>query len=721
MKKGLSLLLIALLLFFTLGLGTEAVKPEDVKVLETLIELMSGKLGEYQDQFKDFKGLLGNLSGKIGDIESKSEALNQMDRWLRTKIEDTEKSLRERITTGEEKLQSAIEEKIQAVTQRLTGIDSGISNLKGEIEAIYQEIYRLGFELFEAVGESGQETTQRIAFIQSQIDLLYKKIKQLEGKDGSGASALDGISSDIALLKEIIGYVDQANVGLWNAASVREKEAEARYEEINLRLKSVENAFIALRSEDADTRNALDEMISGVGLLQQSVASLQANDKFLWNKVDIAERQLAAKVQAGDEQLAQLLTEKVSALNLRLKWVDGSIEKLKGDLKALDKDVLELSAGLERLRKEQASGNGNLSQVIDDRVWAINKRLGWTDGAVAKLKTDLESLQKKLNEATSNLEEETLNRIWGVNKRLMWLENQVSQIKNESGQSQEIVGLSIANLELEVQLLKTRTQTIELEKALKGSLDEMVVAKLNDVVGRCAQIEKQLNVMKTFATKDELAVTNQSVAKIAKETAEKFPALDARLAWIDKTLASQKGQVENLARNLAEVKGSLSEELAERMWAINTRLKWIDGAITKLKSQKADDADMNAKFDAIQGELLGLSDDILALAVAIQKNSEEIVQTKAGLRETAAELTQRIDAQGADIQSQIASMRARLEVSISANQQAINGQGRKIDDLETRVKALEDSVFKKPENTQPAGIILLLAGVAALALLFANH
>jgi len=66
-------------------------------------------------------------------------------------------------------------------------------------------------------------------------------------------------------------------------------------------------------------------------------------------------------------------------------------------------------------------------------------------------------------------------------------------------------------------------------------------------------------------------------------------------------------------------------------------------------------------------------------------------------------------------------MRARLEVSISANQQAINGQGRKIDDLETRVKALEDSVFKKPENTQPAGIILLLAGVAALALLFANH
>lgn len=450
MKKGLSLLLIALLLFFTLGLGTEAVKLEDVKVLETLIELMSGKLGEYQDQFKDFKGLLGNLSGKIGDIESKSEALNQMDRWLRTKIEDTEKSLREQITTGEVKQQSAIEEKIRAVTQRLTGIDSGISNLKGEIEAIYQEIYRLGFELFEALEESGQETTQKNAFIQSQIDLLYKKIKQLEGKDGSGASALDGISSDIALLKEIIGYVDQANVGLWNAASVREKEAEARYEEINLRLKSVENAFIALRSEDADTRNALDEMISGVGLLQQSVASLQANDKFLWNKVDIAERQLVAKFQAGNEQFAQLLTEKVSALNLRLKWVDGSIEKLKGDLKALDKDVLELSAGLERLRKEQASGNGNLSQVIDDRVWAINKRLGWTDGAVAKLKTDLGNLQKKLNEAITSLEEETLNRIWGVNKRLMWLENQVSQIKNENGQSGEILGLSIANLELEV-------------------------------------------------------------------------------------------------------------------------------------------------------------------------------------------------------------------------------------------------------------------------------
>ncbi|HNW47717.1 MAG TPA: hypothetical protein PKN02_09985, partial [Thermotogota bacterium] len=88
---------------------------------------------------------------------------------------------------------------------------------------------------------------------------------------------------------------------------------------------------------------------------------------------------------------------------------------------------------------------------------------------------------------------------------------------------------------------------------------------------------------------------------------------------------------------------------------------------------------------------------------------------------TAAELTQRIDAQGADIQSQIASMRSRLEASISTNQRAISSQGRKIDDLETRVKALEDSVFKKPENAQPAGIILLFAGVAALALILANH
>jgi chromosome segregation ATPase len=197
--------------------------------------------------------------------------------------------------------------------------------------------------------------------------------------------------------------------------------------------------------------------------------------------------------------------------------------------------------------------------------------------------------------------------------------------------------------------------------------------------------------------------------------------MDVRLKWVDQTLASQKGQIENLKKNLAEVEGELSDELAERMWAINSRLKWIDGAISKIKTQKADIVEVEANYEAIQGELLGLADDILELAVAIQKNSEEIALTNAGLRKASSDLTQKIDTEKADIQSQIDSMRARLEASISTNRQMIDSNSRKINDLESRVKTLEDTVFKKPENAQPFGIVLLFAGVAALALLFANQ
>ncbi|HQN22935.1 MAG TPA: hypothetical protein PLD70_11505, partial [Thermotogota bacterium] len=154
---------------------------------------------------------------------------------------------------------------------------------------------------------------------------------------------------------------------------------------------------------------------------------------------------------------------------------------------------------------------------------------------------------------------------------------------------------------------------------------------------------------------------------------------------------------------------------------INSRLKWIDGAISKIKTQKADIVEVEANYEAIQGELLGLADDILELAVAIQKNSEEIALTNAGLRKASSDLTQKIDTEKADIQSQIDSMRARLEASISTNRQMIDSNSRKINDLESRVKTLEDTVFKKPENAQPFGIVLLFAGVAALALLFANQ
>jgi len=306
--------------------------------------------------------------------------------------------------------------------------------------------------------------------------------------------------------------------------------------------------------------------------------------------------------------------------------------------------------------------------------------------------------------------------------RLSWLGTQLYKVKDEASLNQEILGVSVGNLELEIELLKARTQSLELEKALQGVLDDMVIAKLNDIQDRCAQIEKQVNnVQKNCATQEDLTKVNQDLVKIAKETSEKFPALDARLAWVDKTLASQKGQIENLKKNLAEVEGELSDELAERMWAINSRLKWIDGAISKIKTQKADIVEVEANYEAVQQQLLELADDILELAVAIQKNSEDIALTNAGLRQASSDLSQKISDEKADIQTQMASMKARLEASISTNQQMINGNSRKINDLESRVKALEDSVFKKPENMQPFGIILLFAGVAAIALFFANQ
>lgn len=901
MKKGLSLILIALLLFFTLGWATEAVKPEDLKVLETLIDLMSGKIGEYQDQFSDFKGLLGSISGKIGDMESKSEALNQMDQFLWTKIENTEKSLKEQIITGEEQQKTALQDKIWAVNQRLKWIDSGISGLKEEVEAIYTDIYKLGSELsaagkteemisvldgtiVEKVGfvqsqidllykkiqrlegedsasnaaiqqltsdlgslkdliaaidasnveawnaanagekadlERVEEINLRLksaenalmalgskdtgiqavidemtsdigalresfssmdagqAFFQSQIDMLYKKIQQLEGKGNLPNEALLQLNSDIGLLKDLIGMIDASNVEAWKAAYASEKTAQDRVEEINLRLKSVENAFMSLGSKDNGIQSFIDEMTADIGVLRESVASMQANDQFLWNKIDIADRQLNESLVNGNEQLRQLLTDKVSALNLRLKWVDSGIEKIKTDMKALNEEILTLGSSLKAVQEKQDASAENYGKLLDDRVWALNKRLTWTDSAVSKLKSDFENQQKKLVEAEIKKQEELGDRLWGVDMRLSWLGTQLYKVKDEASLNQEILGVSVGNLELEIELLKARTQSLELEKALQTALDDMMISKLNDVQDRCAQIEKQLSqLQEDYATKAELSQTNQKIDETAKKTTDKFgavdvrlkwvdqtlasqkgqlenlksnlskvqgelsgeiaqttekieenankttdkfSAMDVRLKWVDQTLASQKGQIENLKKNLAEVEGELSDELAERMWAINSRLKWIDGAISKIKTQKADIVEVEANYEAIQGELLGLADDILELAVAIQKNSEEIALTNAGLRKASSDLTQKIDTEKADIQSQIDSMRARLEASISTNRQMIDSNSRKINDLESRVKTLEDTVFKKPENAQPFGIVLLFAGVAALALLFANQ
>jgi len=420
MKKGLSLILIAFLLFFTLGWATEAVKPEDLKVLETLIDLMSGKIGEYQDQFSDFKGLLGSISGKIGEMELKSEALNQMDQFLWTKIENTEKSLKEQIITGEEQQKTALQDKIWAVNQRLKWIDSGISGLKEEVEAIYTDIYKLGSEL-SAAGKTEEMISvldgtivEKVGFVQSQIDLLYKKIQRLEGEDSASNATIQQLTSELGSLKDLIAAVDASNVEAWNAANAGEKADLERVEEINLRLKSVESALMALGSKDNGIQSFIDEMTADIGVLRESVASMQANDQFLWNKIDIADRQLNESLVNGNEQLRQLLTDKVSALNLRLKWVDSGIEKIKTDMKALNEEILTLGSSLKAVQEKQDASAENYGKLLDDRVWALNKRLTWTDSAVSKLKSDLENQQKKLIEAEIKKQEELGDRLWAL-------------------------------------------------------------------------------------------------------------------------------------------------------------------------------------------------------------------------------------------------------------------------------------------------------------------
>lgn len=734
MKKGILIFLMGMILLVGSGWTAAEVKQEDLTLLQTLMDIMGSKFGDFTTQLNTFQGKIGSIVGKVGAMETKSDALSKVDQFLWTKIENVDQSIRETIVADEEQQNKLLQDKVWAINQRLKWIDSGITSLKDEVKGIYEEIYAIGEgstvedqNLLTAIEGLEKGVTDKYEALNQQFKWVEKTLKSVKGEDEAVNSALGKLTAELLAMQEGIGTlqsenqasqlkIQQNDVMLRNYLTENvEKSAQEKYDALTQQLKWVDKALKGLKSEDETANNALDNMVEGVNSLQTSILALQGNDRFLWNKIDISDKKLQESILKGDQASNQLITDKIVSLNQRLKWVDSGIEKVKNDLQAIATDVESINAGLLKIEEIRKASEDSLSQKVEDRVWAINKRLGWTDNAVSILKTAVAEQAQKLTTATTQLKEEIGNKLWGVGERLTGLDERFSQLIDLQKESGEITQLSLTNAELEIQILRAKVQTLQLEKTLQNTLNDLMIGKLNEVQDRCAALEKQLKQAEAeFATKKELAATVQKVD-------EKFSSNDLRLKWVDQTLASQKNQISTLQQNLTDLDTKLSGELSTRVWAINQRLKWIDGAITILKEGKAEKSVFEQAVTEIQDQLSQVGNDIFELAVSIQENTNQIQTTNQVLKETESKLQGLITTTKTDVQTEMSSIKARLEASISSNTRLLESHSRTLDDLETRVQTLEDKVFPAPKNTEPLGIFAIMIAVVGLGFLLANQ
>src|SRR6056297_1984923 len=107
MKKILILVSIIMLLFSVAGTAEE-VKQEDIKAVESLIDIMSGKIADYGEQIGDAEDVLKTINKDVEALETKIQGLNATDRFLWTKIEaqSPEAMIDSRVSAIKEQLDS---------------------------------------------------------------------------------------------------------------------------------------------------------------------------------------------------------------------------------------------------------------------------------------------------------------------------------------------------------------------------------------------------------------------------------------------------------------------------------------------------------------------------------------------------------------------------------------------------------------------------------------
>jgi chromosome segregation ATPase len=737
------------------------------KSLETSESHMKEAIILLEDSCRDLQNMLNGV--KLTSVENKSwlslvdAAVLELKETL-TQLKDQDVILVELVKTSDEALKNEMLQTIkgesesyyQLLQAQLSNLLRKAGNLETQdastaalIEKIVAEIAMMKEKMnayslmekqvWEKLSEQEENlkswvsttidnnVNQKYLVINDQINLINGIIGSLKSDDANTQIELSGLRENISLLRETLRVLQEedkvlaeslgeqeSNVKNWIKENVQQSIQE-KIDLIGEQLLSIVRTLKELETDDVDTEKAINEVTDNVSEIESSILSLQSDDVFLWNKIYATEKSLDEKINQGNVELNNLIVNKVVALNQRLKWIDSGIERIKSDIKTMNDDIGTLDEAVTKVEVEANEFRITIAQKIDDRVWAINKRITWSEKGLAKLKQGLEEQSKTMESAQVQLKEELDNRIWGVNKRLSWLESSVAELKKVETENEKLTAVSISNLELEIQLLKARTQTVELEKALQNTLSDMIISRINQIQERCTQIENQISsVQKDYATKAEVLQVEQKVD-------DKFAANDVRVKWVEQTLSSQKKQLDNLKSEIVEVDERLSGELTNRVWAINQRLKWIDNAVSGLKTDKTDVAVFDAAVEDIQKQLLELGEDILGLAVAIQKNNDGIKKANALIEQTSETLGGKIETTEKDIQSQMASMKARLEASISSNGKIIDSHSRTLSDLETRIKALEDSVFEKPKNTEPFAIFLILAGVVGVGILLANQ
>ena len=609
---------IILLLTLSVVMMAESATQEDMKAVESLVDVMSGKLGDYSDRLGVTERGLDVLGKEVRELEDKVEGLDTNDKLLMNKVGEStvEGTIDVRIDALRKEMEAynsefrdlldrladkaALETLGSEFTEQISSAMAKINKLTGELELLDGKVKTNETE--DAQLESS--VTDMQALLNTKNEAMANRVEELEAyaqqlkKEYN--EALDALSAG---LKAEIATIEQASdtSETYSKIIALEKSIETLQTEmrgmipgtdLNERLSALEAQLETLKTDVSDNgvdvstkifvletelKNVESSIQSSVETNAKNISELKMVNGTLDSAIDEVKEDMEmnrneTKATAEESRVAILqevdskLIETKTSLNMRLKWIDINIKGLKDDIAANaledEKKYTALEARLDTFTTETERKLGEIDETL--RSQSAQGTAGYEEVA-ASLTEIQEAFDKKLGDS-----------LWSINKRMNWMDIASGKIKADLGDAEEELNAKLILTDSKVETLGSDLKKLTEYDNERFKLTYLSIADLR------ADIQENLELLDALeqGTTAGIEAVKADLEKSGAYNNDRFKLIYMTLADLSSDI-SENGKASD--GKIETLKQELTDELASKIASLNLRLKWMDISASKLK------------------------------------------------------------------------------------------------------------------------------------------
>ncbi len=487
-------------------------------------------------------------------------------------------------------------------------------------------------------------------------------------KYGERIQVLEGLVQDLKAQPELVQQRFDSLIAqdrfLWTKLQSSFQDLEAAIRRMEVRISDLDGPIqqthleeirtlgvivdlMAQKLQDLSNQVSIDpkepETQRQIVALEGMIEELQANDQFLWKKIQNAAQQL----EENASEIHDLIQSRVMAINQRIRWLETVVESMKDqdiEIPGLDQDLQEIRFMIGILEqflvntrdlamelfftaqgdalKAQDAVNQMVPQlaIIEEKQQTLEEALFSIHQSIDELKANdrflwqrIQYTQQQMDEIDQSLNQQIHDRVIAINQRIRWLETVVERLKDGSlSEKQFTEGMSA--LSDEVQSLKSQLLVVQ----DMGFEQFLTTQKDTDLV------------------RGDLIKLSERVNQLQTDLPHQFARLEARIIAVlegDQTIGVQEHlQIkEDLQKLRAEI-STLGSNLSDSLTNLSRELEYV-----KVEAHAVSLEDLRT-LELLVDLLAARTSEIESMLRALRLQDQNLAQMIARISQTTEDL-----------------------------------------------------------------------------------